>query len=146
MKLNLGCGGALLDGFENLDKKTGWLWEAGLPYPDDSIEAITVSHSLMYVKDEFMVKIFQEFERVLIKGGVCRITEDATDDPDSTRFGGHPDAISMTSASKTIKLFRNAGMVAYEISENLSSFEDDSLLQNYHGGSPKCFFVEGKKL
>ena len=50
MRLNLGCGEEhLIDGFVNLDARTGWHFEDGLPYPDGSVEAITISHALMYV-------------------------------------------------------------------------------------------------
>ena len=147
IKLNLGCGSKRLDGWENLDKIYGWTWESLLPqYKDNSVEAITVSHSLMYVDDVILPSIFQEFYRVLKPNGVVRITEDATDDPNSVRFGGLPETISMTSKSKTENLFIHAGLTPVFARENITSFyEDTDIVQNLHGGQPKCFFAEAVK-
>lgn len=147
MKLNLGCGKEPLEGFDNLDKKMGWLWEGGLPmYDDESVEAITVSHSLMYVKAENWPFIFSEMHRVLKKGGVLRITEDSTDDPASERYGGHHEAVSLTTSSNIVEQMIEAKFCRVRlVDEYTTCFKDDSLLQNFHGGRPKCFFIESVK-
>lgn len=147
MKLNLGCGKEPIDGFDNLDKSMGWLWESGLGmYDDASVDAITISHTLMYVKADAMDYIFLELFRVLKDGGIVRITEDATDNPRSERFGGHPECVSLTSAARTCELLARAGFKQlYLCDETITRYSDKSLLQNHHGGRPKCFFVEGVK-
>jgi hypothetical protein len=146
MKLNLGCGNKPLASFANLDKLTGWNWESGLLYPDASIEAITVSHSLMYVPTSFYVYIMMELYRVILPGGVLRITEDATDDPRSERFNGHPEAVSLTRESSLKNLMRFIGFTNVNSCKADSTYwKDASLLQDFHGGRPKVFFIEGKK-
>ena len=146
MKLNLGCGDKPLIGFDNLDKETGWTWEAGLPYDDETVEAITISHTLMYVEDRHMAYIFKELYRVLKIDVVVRITEDATDDPLSMRYNGHPEAVSMTSQEKTVCLMIQAGFRKLAVcSADNTMYKNSELLQDYHGGRPKVFFVEGQK-
>ena len=89
MRLNLGCGEEhLISGFENLDARNGWRFEDGLPYPDGSVEAITISHALYLVPLADWPAAFAEFARVLKPGGVIRITEDDATNPASSRFGG----------------------------------------------------------
>jgi predicted SAM-dependent methyltransferase len=143
MKLNLGCGSMALNGFENLDKNTGWTWESGLSYKDNSIEAITESHSLMYVYDKDWPFVFNEMKRVLMIGGVIRITEDATDNPQSKWFGGHPTAVALTSFKKISDYL--SGFNIFKVDSNFSYFKDKSLLQDYHNGEPKVFFLEAIK-
>lgn len=146
MKLNLGCGKEPIDGFVNLDKLTGWRWENGLPYPDGSVDAITVSHSLMYVENSFFLFIFLEMFRVLKTGGVLRITEDATDHPDGARFGGHPETISFPRENTYKFLMKHVGFQSvYSCAADETHYVDGSLLQNLHGGRPKVFFIEGFK-
>ncbi len=93
MKLNLGSGAHPLEGFVNLDKQNGWTFEQGLWYSDRSVEAITISHALMYVPLAEWPRVFTELARVLVPGGIVRITEDATNDPESERYGGFHDAV-----------------------------------------------------
>lgn len=146
MKLNLACGPHLIDGFENLDKQTGWRFEDGLgAYQDESVAAITESHGLMYVPLEQWGYVFAEFARVLKPRGVIRITEDATNDPKSERYGGFHDAIALTSFNLVAFHMTAAGLEPFWMDPYHSSF-DDSLLQNHHGAPPKVFFIEGIKL
>ena len=144
-RLNLGCGPHHLDGFDNLDAETGWRFEDGLMgYAD--VEGITVSHSLMYVPIGLWPEVFSEFARVLEPGGIIRITEDATDDPESERFGGWHDAITLTSRKLVGKHLRAAGLtVVRGIDADTTAFTDRSLIQAWHGLAPKCFWVEGRK-
>jgi ubiquinone/menaquinone biosynthesis C-methylase UbiE len=143
MKLNLGCGSSKLNGFINLDKNIGWTWESGIPYKNETIEAITESHSIMYVNDKDWPFIFNEIKRVLIPGGIIRITEDATDNPESKWFGGHPTAISLTSFKKISDYLFDFNV--FKVAYDFSYFKDKSLLQDLHGGEPKVFFLEAIK-
>jgi len=146
VKLNLGCGDYPIEGFENLDRRTGWRFETGLSdYADASIEAITISHALMYVPRENWQDVFTELARVLAPGGVLRITEDDTANPDSERYGGWHDAVSMTSPALILGELRRAGLKATRCEPGASSFTDTSLIQRWHGDPPKVFHVEGQK-
>ena len=145
MKLNLGSGAHPLEGFENLDAENGWRFEDGLEYPDASVEGITISHALMYVELRSWPCVFSEISRVLAPGGVVRTTEDATDDPASERYGGFHDAVTLTSARLVNLQMGIAGLEAGQLGERETTFRDDSLIQSWHGGSPKCFFCEGVK-
>ena len=142
-KLNLGCGQFEIPGFINLDASNGWRYEDGLKYPDNTVRGITISHSLMYVHDEDWPFVFSELARVLTKDGVIRITEDSTTDPRSERYGGHFDAVSMTTPEKVKEHMEGAGLRFLEVDEKTTYFEDASLIQNLHGGIPKAFFCEG---
>jgi SAM-dependent methyltransferase len=145
MKLNLGCGKYVLEGFDNLDKLNGWTFESGLPYQDESVEAITISHALMYVGDENWAFVFNELYRVLKRGGIVRVTEDATDDKRSERFGGIEEAKALTSFMKVADAF-DVRFRVFRMDENTTYFRDLSLLQNWHGGTPKVFFIEAIKI
>ena len=131
MKLNLGSGNNPLEGFENLDLP--WRYEDGLPYKDNSIESITISHSLMYVNEKDYPEIFKEFYRVLVPGGHLRITEDDTVNPESERFGGYFEAVSLTSKDMIGKYARG-----FRETNNI----DPTLIQNFHGEPPKVFHIE----
>jgi predicted SAM-dependent methyltransferase len=143
LKLNLGCGQYRLPGFINLDKIDGWTWESGLPFKDESIDAITESHSFMYIKDSDWPFVFSELKRVLKPSGILRITEDATDNPLSLWYNGHPEAIALTSYDK-IAGYLGDGFEVWKTLFNISV--DPTLLQNWHGGEPKVFFLEARKL
>lgn len=146
MKLNLGAGPHLLVGFVNLDLADGWRFEDGLgDYPDGSVEAITVSHALMYVPLASWPLVFAEFARVLEPGGVVRITEDATDDPLSPRYGGFPDAVTLTTRGLVRGYLELCGLTVEDVRSDWSHFRDDTLIQRWHGDPPKVFHVEGIK-
>ncbi len=142
--LNLGCGDKVLDGFTNLDKRNGWRFEDGLgTIPDCSVAGITVSHSLMYLPLERWPALFAECARVLRGGGVLRVTEDSTGDVRSERFGGHVDAVTLTTPALVLENMEAAGLSSERVSATETSFPDGRLLQDWHGGEPKVFFVEG---
>lgn len=146
MKLNLGFGDDPLEGFVNLDKRHGWRFESGLALPGKSVAAITVSHALMYVTPEDLPYVIKEFYRVLLDDpGVLRITEDDCDNPASPRFGGHPEARSLTSPARTRAALEAAGFLVKDCTAAESFFEDNSLCQHLHGDPPKVFFIEGIK-
>lgn len=146
MKLNLGCGPHQLDGFDNLDANTGWRFELGLgDYPDESVEAITISHSLMYVPLLNWPYVFKEIARVLEPGGIVRITEDDTENEESERFGGWHDAVTLAGPKMMAAALRKAKLTVVKATMTTSAFRDDSLMQAHHGPSPKCFWIEGRK-
>lgn len=144
MRLNLGCGVHMLDGFVNLDASNGWRFEDGFPsYEPGCVEAVTISHALMYVPMEDWPAVFAEIARVTARDGVIRITEDNTADPESERFGGYHDAVTLTTPGLVVENLEQAGFVAAEIAPDKTRFRDRSLIQRHHGDPPKVFFVEG---
>lgn len=146
LKLNLGCGPHRLAGFQNLDQPE-WRWQAGLPYEDATVDAVTISHALMYLPPPEWPAAFAEFYRVLKPGGIVRITEDNTEDPESERYGAGawPDALALTGPKVIRKALREAGFVAGTLTASTSNYRDLSLLQAHHGDAPKVFFLEGRK-
>lgn len=146
MKLNLGCGDYPLDGFVNLDKRSGWRFENGLDDVEDaSVEAITVSHALMYVELADWPRVFKEMARVLEPGGILRVTEDNTVDLMSDRFGGWHDAITLTSPALVREHFLLAGLNPVCSGDSKTFWRDRSLIQAYHGAPPKVFHMEGQR-
>lgn len=82
MKIYLGCGQHVLEGWENLDPRTGldpqiklWRWNEPLPYPDGSAELVLVQHSLQHCRPEDYDSNFREAKRVLIPGGRIVVKE-----------------------------------------------------------------------
>lgn len=145
-RLNLGCGPNLLPNFDNLDASTGWHFEEGLgQYADGSVEGISVSHTLMYVTFEVWPIVFSELARVLEPGGIVRITEDDTANPDSERYGGWHDAVTLTSPKLVAQHLRKAKLKPIVQLARTTAFKDESLLQHWHGAPPKVFFCEGIK-
>jgi ubiquinone/menaquinone biosynthesis C-methylase UbiE len=145
-KLNIGAGPHELDGFVNLDQSSAWQLEDGLhDFADSSVEAITVSHVLMYVPLSEWPPMFAEFARVLEPGGILRVTEDSTADPESQRYGGWHDAATLTSPDLVREQMKQAGLKPRKQKADTSGFKDRSLLQAWHGDEPKVFFVEGRK-
>jgi SAM-dependent methyltransferase len=144
MRLNLASGAHPLDGFENLTPPD-WHFQDGLgQYADGSVEGVSESHGLMFLPLADWPALFSEIARVLEPGGVVRITEDATDDPASERYGGFDGAVTLTSAS-LIAEHLEAARLRWTHAEKFTWFRDRSLMQSWHGGSPKCVFIEGIK-
>lgn len=144
MKLNLGSGRFPLDGFENLNEPE-WRAQDGLPYPRESVEAITVSHLLMYLPILDWRGLFREAYRVLEHGGVLRVTEDHTAHPDSTRRGVQPGACTATTPGLVGQHLYVAGFHWQPVDPHGSRWRDESLIQNWHGDPPDVFHAEGVK-
>ncbi len=148
MLLNLGAGTgkAHLDGFVNLDPSAGWRFEDGLgDYADGSVAGVTISHALMYLYLPKWPMVFAEIARVLEPGGIIRVTEDNTEDPESERHGGWHDAITLTGPTVVREHMKQAGLKPRKQSAKTSGFVDNSLCQSWHGAEPKVFFLEGRK-
>lgn len=144
VKLNLGCGPHELAGFANLDLPD-WRFEDGLHYHDGSVSGISISHALMYVQASEWPAVFAELARVLESGGIVRVAEDDTEDPESERHGGWHDAVTLTGPKIVRKHLRAAGLVVKTHSADSTGFVDGSLCQAWHGAPPKVFFLEGRK-
>jgi hypothetical protein len=154
-RLNLGCGNPEnsswhpLPGLLNLDKRLGWRFEEGLPFEPHSVAGITVSHAMMFPALQDWPFIFSEFARVLVPGGVVRITEDQTDHPDSQTYphgwrGSEP-AVTLTTRALVREHLERAGLVAVDVTPDESTFPDTSLCQSWHGEPPHVFYIEGVK-
>lgn len=146
LKLNLGCGPHKLAGFKNLDQPE-WHWQDGLHYESGTVDAITESHSLMYLPLPEWPKAFVALYRVLKPGGIVRITEDNNEDPESERYGDGAwhDALALTGPKVVRKHLRDAGFVVNTVAAGASNYRDLSLCQTWHGWEPKVFFLEGRK-
>lgn len=143
LRLNLGGGINAIDGYVNLDKSTGWTFESGLRYwQDASVEAITISHALMYVPLEQWPFVFSEMARVLMPAGVIRITEDAIGAPGSRRPVIRPNAKVATTPELVLEHLRDAGLDADLVAEDESGFRDRSLIQRNYGDEPTVFHAE----
>ena len=151
VKLNLGAGrrNTWLEGFVNLDKKYGWNFQDGLKrYNDNSVDAITISHALMYLSEPEILTFLKEVYRVLKINGVIRISEDNCEEKASdTYLVGWKGAISLTGPKMMRDLLELAGFEVYDMTKDNSLYKDNSLCQNLHErNNPKrIFFLEGIK-
>jgi LmbE family N-acetylglucosaminyl deacetylase len=146
LRLNLGGGINPLAGYINLDKSDGWIFEDGLEaYSDGSVEAITISHVLMYVPLEHWPSVFAELARVLKPCGTIRITEDAIGCPDSNRPVIRPRAAVATTPALILAHLEAAGLHGNLVDPNETSFADDSLIQQNYGQPPDVFHAEAVK-
>lgn len=83
MKINIGCGESLLEGFVNIDCTENSIVKPDLvhditkerlPYEDESIEEIWMIHALEHTEYKFWPMIFKEFARVLVPNGVLLLS------------------------------------------------------------------------
>ena len=168
MKLNIGCGPIILAGFVNLDiikdfeipfpstsypNTTfvgGWDVRKDLKdYKTDSIEAITISHVLYNIEEKDYSHIFSELYRVLIPGGVLRITEDNHDQTPELleKYNLNRDAVlTRITRFMTFYYLVEAGFMVHDVSNRTTFYKDYSLIQKIHGDSSKCFWIEGVKV
>lgn len=98
LKLNLGCGNDIREGWENIDRVTLGdsrikaidLEEAQLPYGDDSVDIIVAHHVLEHIFN--LIPLMNECHRVLREDGFMEIAvphfphPDSVKDPDHKRF------------------------------------------------------------
>lgn len=147
MKLNLGSGPVVLEGFDNLDPSNGWRFEDGLPYADAVVEGITISHALMYLDISLWLETFREFARVLEPNGIVRITEDDCENEESERYGSGVwfDAVTTTGPRIVRKYLLASKFAVDDRGIDETGFRDFTLCQALHGEPPKVFFIEGRK-
>lgn len=153
LRLNLGCGTPdtrswhPMPGFVNLDRSLGWRFEDGLgDFADASIAGITISHALMYLEADGWPRFVAECARVLVPGGVIRITEDDTATHGSRRIGGwrgSEPARTLTDPAMARRYLEAGGFTVHDVTAETSHFSDLSLLQAQHGDPPDVFFIEG---
>ncbi len=72
MRLNLGSGETPLEGYENLDRKTGQEVYP-LPFEDESVDEIRASHVLEHFPHREVGGVLAEWVRVLKPGGILKI-------------------------------------------------------------------------
>ncbi len=146
LRLNLGGGLNPIPGFVNLDKSNGWTFEEGLGrFPDNSVEAITESHALMYVDPDLWPFVFAEIDRVLVPGGTLRMTHDAIGAPHSRRPVIRPGAAVATTAELVVEHLEFAGLTGRVVDQDKTAFVDDTLIQQNYGKQPDVFHVEAVK-
>lgn len=80
LKLHLGCGNTLLDGWINLDlvhptrkQQLHWDLRRGIPFPDESVQAIFTEHMLEHLTLPDALTLLKECRRVLNAEGILRI-------------------------------------------------------------------------
>ena len=78
-KLHLGCGGHILRGWDNLDRNTahGAIecdLTKQLPYPKESVSHVFSEHFIEHLDEVEGMRLLRQCYRVLIPGGVIRIT------------------------------------------------------------------------
>lgn len=156
-QLNVGCHIYPLDNWLNLDIKARSLrarmadlggtipeiyrfdlrkmWDM----PDNSIDAITISHVLVFVTDAEAKHCISECYRVLKRGGVARFTE-----LDENQFP-FPGLLSTYTPDKMSFLVLKAGFDAEIMTRDATHHHDKSICIDGHGDPPKVFFVEGVK-
>jgi predicted SAM-dependent methyltransferase len=71
MKLNLGCGGNRLEGFENHDADVDI--SKPLPWPDNSVDFILIEHCWEHIDSHAALRCLDECYRILKPGGVLRL-------------------------------------------------------------------------
>jgi predicted SAM-dependent methyltransferase len=76
-KLNLGCGGNILDGWENHDSDVDI--RNPLPYEDESIDFIFIEHCVEHVTTPDAVRFFAECLRILKYEGTLRVAVPSAD-------------------------------------------------------------------
>lgn len=160
--LNLGCGhpGEDMPGFVNLDRNpaygdgTGWKVDDGLRrWADGEVDAVTISHLMMYVPLHTWHAFFDEVYRVLRPGGVVRVTEDVILRPES-RHWFRAEPLHASWKGRVVRDMRPelvvcmlylSGIPAREVGPEETMFTEADIRQNRHGGPPHVFFVEGVK-
>lgn len=78
LKLNIGCGNLLKEGYVNIDlfvQQPGVVQAPAdkLPYPDNSVDEVFSSHLLEHISHVNTVQVLSEWFRVLKPGGVLQL-------------------------------------------------------------------------
>ena len=77
-RLNLGSGYAPIDGWTNIDLlgapvDVPWNLKRGIPFPDDSVEAVFSEHVFEHIPLNGALALIQDAVRALVPGGVFRV-------------------------------------------------------------------------
>lgn len=140
MIVNLGSGRYPLTRAVNLDLQNGWDAREGLPFYDGTVDAITISHFLMYLTWGEIDWLLADAHRATKPFALVRVTEDDTVFPENVWDG----AVTLLTAASTVDALTRAGFTpAAEVGPKETRWRDDALVQNWHGDPPKVFHVEG---
>lgn len=79
LKLHLGCGSNSLEGWVNVDIESPIAdlihdLRQPLPFPDGSVDRIFAEHMIEHIEYEEAIALIRECRRVLVPGGVVRVT------------------------------------------------------------------------
>lgn len=144
MILNLGSGRYPLARAVNLDLENGWDARdvRGLPFRGGTVDAVTISHFLMYLTLVEIRFLLEDLYRVTKPNAVVRVTEDDTKDGENV----WPGTIALMSVDVVVRLLEESGFGnAIEVEPHKTGWVDDTLIQNWHGYPPKVFHVEGRR-
>ena len=84
LKINLGCGEQVWDGWQCLDHRptkagiTKWVFPESIPFATNSADVIFTSHLMCYLTEEQWITLGLDIWRVLRPGGVWRMADDET--------------------------------------------------------------------
>jgi SAM-dependent methyltransferase len=158
VKLNFCSGINPKTGFVNLDMKDlaasfpgydmrMWNFSDGLKiFGDNSVDAATVSHGLMFLRTEEYLEFFAEVRRVLKSGGVFRVTEDDCENPDCGKYGLPSRNPPSETGPKMMRTeLMKAGFDVYDLPWNETHWIDNTLIQHFHGDPPRVFSMEAIK-
>lgn len=162
IRLNLGCGKNLIEGWTNVDRKPstqGWehdpatkdqVYDVDLngpwPWKDNSVDAITVSHLLYCMSADEKRHVIRECYRVLKPYGIVRITDDDNEDERSMYFNAlHHNSQEKTSKRKIVWYMEQAGFAVVLLNhcQTISPFLE--ICVDLHHDGPAIFFLEGCK-
>lgn len=153
-KLNVGAGNLTIPGWINFDIHAVQLnaeiagtgrpdnyqhdFRNGLPFPNDTVSAILVSHVFYAYSVQTAKYLAAESYRCLSPRGVLRVTE-------NNNKSFYFPSVSYWDDDRFLELLLSVGFAARVVGEDETLFWDTSILLNAHGGRPKACFVEGIK-
>ena len=153
LKLNLGCGAFPKESFINLDSRGDlsrifherhakgdgpayvieeWSFIDDLLYDSGTVDAVTESHALMYLRPEDYVDLFTEIHRVLKPGGIFRITEDNCERPvEELKLDGLPwgTPASVTGPKMMRAELEKVFTIVIDVAPDKTSYVDQSLIR-----------------
>ena len=162
MKVYLGCGAHVWDGWECLDFRheidpriTRWEFPDKLPLADYRADIIFTSHLFNYIDDKDYRTLLWDCHRVLRAGGVLRLSEDRTDNGYAWRKPGQHSrgtgvVRSLPTRQKILAAMQDVGfqVVEAEPGSTFSPHKDviigDTRNRRYRMGHK--FYLEGIKL
>jgi len=161
VKLNLGCGEMLNEGWIGLDPRThlhkniiDWDFSRPIPFHDWTADAIMTSHVFNYIPEEDYATALLEIWRVLRPEGVLRMAEDRTDNGYTWRNIGQParhtgEIKSLPTQDKILNALKQVGYEIHDanLDTTLSPHKDilqyNSRYRRYRLGHK--FYVEAVK-
>jgi predicted SAM-dependent methyltransferase len=91
-KLDIGCKNKKKDGCIGIDindynQELVWDITNGIPFPDNSVDYVYMSHFIEHLEDRFISSLFLEIYRVCINGAIIDIAVPHSDTKDAYRLG-----------------------------------------------------------